>query len=214
VKIAIIGAGHIGTTLAAHLAGAGHHVAIANSREPQTLADTVAGINGRFTTSRVDAMRADDAAEFGDVVVLAIPFRAYRSMPVRALDGKLVVDATNYIPDRDGHITELDNGHRTSSELVQEYLTGSTVVKAFNTMRWDHLRDYGLEGGTLYRFGIPVASDDGEAKYLVLNLVNDIGFDPVDAGDLADGRTFEPGSGLYGTDLRSNAMEERIAAAT
>ena len=210
MKIGIIGAGRIGSTLAGHFAEAGHDVAISNSREPQSLEDTVATVNGRIAATKVTAMRPSDAAAFGEVVVLAVPFGQHTALPIGDVSGKTLVDATNYSAERDGHMSELDDGVVTSSELVQEHFPTAHVVKAFNTMRWDHLRDYGLEGSTQYRYGIPVAGDDDDAKYVVLNLINDIGFDPVDAGDLADGRLFEPRTEVYAADLRADRLEESV----
>jgi predicted dinucleotide-binding enzyme len=211
MKIGIIGAGHIGSTLADHLASAGHEVAIANSREPQTLSALADQINGKFATQRVRATTAADAARSGDVVILAVPFGRFTDLPAAEFAGKTVVDATNYHPERDGNVAELDHHDRTSSQLIQDRLARARVVKAFNAMRWDHLRDYGREGGTPYRYGIPVAGDDDDAKRTVLTLVSDIGFDPVNAGGLAEGgRKFEPGADVYTADLRADELQERV----
>jgi predicted dinucleotide-binding enzyme len=211
MNIGIIGSGHMGSTLANHLAGAGHHIVIAGSHAPETLGEVVHQINGRFPTHRVQAATAPEAAAYGDVVIVAIPYGHYGDLPTYELAGKTIVDATNYDPERDGAIAVLDSHDRTSSGLVQELLPETHVIKAFNAMRWDHLRDYGLEGGTLYRFGIPVAGDDDAAKMTVETMVSDIGFDPVNAGGLVvGGRKFEPGTDVYTADLRSDELQRRV----
>jgi predicted dinucleotide-binding enzyme len=157
------------------------------------------------------AVTADEAALYGDPVVVAVPFGHYRELPTDLLDGKIVIDAENYYAERDGHIPELDNDTTTSSELVQRHLHGAHVVKAFNAMRWDHLRDYGHEGGANNRYGLPVSGDDPSAKRQVFDLIEQIGFEPVDAGSLADGgRKQQPGSDVYTADLWAEDLRARV----
>ncbi|MDQ7904032.1 NADPH-dependent F420 reductase [Phytohabitans sp. ZYX-F-186] len=206
MNIAIIGAGHVGGTLAKHLTEAGHNVAIANSRGPDTLRrmESQLGDHGRAVT-------AEQAAAFGDVVFVSVPFGHYTELPVAGTAGKTVVDTSNYDPDRDGHIADLDDDRTTSSELLQRHLPQATVVKAFNTMRWDHLRDYGRTGGSLTRYGMPVSGDDAHAKREVEDLVEQLGFAPVDAGDLAHGgRRQQPGSPVFTADLTADDMHARL----
>src|SRR5262249_8510133 len=152
------------------------------------------------------------AAWYGDVVVLAIPFGQYTAVDASTCVGKPVVDTTNYDPARDGHVVELDEHRRTSSDLVQEHFRGAHVVKAFNTMRADHLRTYGRPPSVIDRYGIPVAADDNDAKRAVCDLVNDIGFDPVDAGTLADGRRLEPGTEVFTADLWADDLAGKLGA--
>jgi len=178
VKIGVIGAGHIGGTLAARLVAAGHEVAISNSRGPQTLQGAVDGAR---------PMTVEDAARFGEVIVVSIPFGRYREVPAEPLDGKLVIDTINYYPQRDGHFPELDDGSTTSSELLQAHLPGARVVKAFNAISWINVRDAGRPLGDPERLGIPLSGDDERAKETVAELIDEIGFDPVDAGTLAQG---------------------------
>lgn len=193
MKIGIIGAGKIGGTLAGLFANAGHDVAISNSRGPETLSDVVNELGGR-----VQAMTAADAAAFGDVVVVSIPLRAYRDMPVRETAGKIVIDTNNYYPNRDGQIPELDDDSTTSSELLQAHLPDSRVVKAFNAIMWKHLADDGRPAGDPERLGIPISADDEDAKRTVSELMDQIGFDPIDAGTLADGgRRHQPDAPGY-----------------
>ncbi len=193
MKIGIIGAGKIGGTLAGLFAQAGHEVAISNSRGPDTLADVVEEIGGG-----VQAMTVADAAAFGDVVVVSIPLNAFRDVPVRQTAGKIVVDANNYYASRDGHIPELDDGSTTSTELLQAHLPDSRVVKAFNAIMWKHLGNDGHPAGDPDRLGIPISGDDEDAKRTVSELIDQIGFDPIDAGTLAEGgRKHQPGAPGY-----------------
>jgi predicted dinucleotide-binding enzyme len=202
MRIGIIGAGRIGSTLAKHFVDAGHEVAVANSRGPETLRELAAQLG-------VQALTVDDVARFGELVVVSIPFGRYLDVPVDALAGKTVIDTNNYYPQRDGHYPDLDSGAITSAELLQRHLIGAHVVKAFNAIRSDHLRDYGRPAGA-QRYGIPIAGDSSEAKRQVTDLIDAMGFDPVDAGDLAAGRTFEPGTDLYGADLSGEELREKL----
>ncbi|MCU7725154.1 NADPH-dependent F420 reductase [Actinoplanes sp. KI2] len=206
MHIGIIGAGHVGSTLARSFVTAGHDVAVANSRAPETLHDLETTL-GRHA----HAMTAQEAAAYGDMVVLAVPFGHYRELPAAELAGKTIIDAENYLPERDGHIAALDDDWTTSSELVQEFLPGARVVKAFNAMRWDHLRDYGHEAGSLERYGIPISGDDAAAKREVCDIIEQMGYEPVNAGSLAQGgRKHQPGSDVYAADLTADDLRARI----
>lgn len=204
MRIGIIGAGRIGATLARQFARIGHEVALSNSRGPGTLMDLVTDIGGS-----VEAMTAADAAEFGQVVVVSIPYGRYRELPAAQLRGKVVVDTCNYYPERDGHDAELDADTTTSSEKIREF-TGANLVKAFNAIFWENLRDHSRPKGDPGRLAIPVSGTDLEAKTVVSGLIRDIGFDPVDAGDLGlGGRKHQPGSLVYAAEL--NAAELNAA---
>ena len=208
MRIGIIGTGHIGGTLARAFARADHEVAISNSRAPATL-EALADELG----PRARAVTAAEAAEFGDVVVVSVPFGRYRELPAESFDGTVVIDTNNYYPQRDGHFGELDSDRITSSELLQAHLPGARVVKAFNAIRWDHLRDDGRPAGDPERIGIPISGDDESAKRIVAELIEQIGFDPVDAGTLAvGGRKHQPGSPIYIADLSSGDLRARLAA--
>jgi predicted dinucleotide-binding enzyme len=201
MRIGIIGAGHIGRTLALQFVRAGHDVVVSNSRGPETLEGLVAEL-GEHSSAATPA----DAARAGDVVVIAIPFGRFRDLPAPELHGKVVVDASNYYPQRDGHIDELDDDRSTSSELLQAELQ-THVVKAFNAMYWEHLRDYGRPVGDPARIGVPLSGDDARAKRVVAGLIDEVGFDPVDAGTLADGaRKHQPGAQAYAADLRTEEL--------
>jgi 8-hydroxy-5-deazaflavin:NADPH oxidoreductase len=207
MRIGIIGAGRVGGTLAGLFVHAGHEIAIANSRKPETIAPLAGDLGGHC-----HAVLTDEAAGFGEVVVLALPFGHYRDLHAIAVAGKTVVDATNYVPERDGHLPLLDDGSTSSSELVQEWLREADVVKAFNAMRWDHLREFGHEGGAGLRYGVAVAGDSAPAKRTIFDLIEQLGYEPVDAGSLAEGgRKFQPGTEVFTADLWADDLRERIS---
>ncbi|WP_432994175.1 NADPH-dependent F420 reductase [Dactylosporangium sp. CA-233914] len=206
MKIGLIGAGHIGSTLAHLCTAAGDDVVIANSRGPETLHELELDLDGHARAGTVE-----QAARFGDIVVVAVPFGHYQDLPAAPLDGKTVIDACNYYPQRDGHVADLDDDRVTSSELMQRHLAGAHVVKAFNAMRWDHLREYGHSSGAYLRYGIPVSADDQDAKRQVFDLVEQLGYEPVDAGNLAEGgRKHQPGTQVYTADLWADDLRDRI----
>jgi predicted dinucleotide-binding enzyme len=208
MRIGIIGGGKIGGTLARHFVAAGHEVAVSNSRGPETLAGLVEELGGG-----TQAMTADEAARFGEVVVVSVPFGRYRELPSEVVAGKVVIDTSNYYPQRDGRFEELDTDRTTSSELVQAHLSGARVVKAFNAIVWTRLRDDGRPAGDGERVGIPISGDDEQAKRTVAGLIDQIGFDPVDAGTLAQGgRKHQPGAPAYTQGLRTEELRARLAA--
>ena len=189
MRIGIIGSGRIGSTAARLFVDAGHEVALANSRGPETLADTVEELGERARATTVE-----DAASSAELVLVAIPFGRYRELPPEAIGGRIVVDAMNYFPDRDGHFPELDEDATTSTELLAAHLPEARVVKAFNTMRAADLGERGSQGPLDERLVMPIAGDDKEAKDLVSALIEEIGFAPIDSGSLAEGgRRQQPG---------------------
>jgi 8-hydroxy-5-deazaflavin:NADPH oxidoreductase len=207
MKIGIIGAGRIGGTLARHFVGAGHEVAVSNSRAPETLSGLVAELG-----ARARAMTAEEAARFGEVVVVSVPFGRYRELPTDGLDGKVVIDTNNHYPGRDGHFEELDDDRSTSSELLQAHLSGARVVKAFNAIHSGSLRDLARSSEDPERVGIPISGDDEEAKRMVAELIDEIGFDAVDAGTLAEGgRKHQPGSPVYTTNLSTEELRTGLS---
>lgn len=190
--IGIIGSGRIGGTVARLAVAAGHDVVVSNSRGPETLADLVTELG-----SHARAATPADAARAADLVVVSVPLRAYPDLPVEPLAGRTVIDANNYNPDRDGHIAELDNGSATSSELLQRHLTGAHVVKAFNNIFFQTLRTLPRPAGAADRTALPIAGDDADAKAAVTAFLDSIGYDTVDAGPLAEGRRWQPGTPGY-----------------
>jgi predicted dinucleotide-binding enzyme len=194
MDIAILGSGRIGATLARRFTEEGHDVALANSRGAASLEPLIAELGPRARAAEDIAAAADGA----EVVVLALPFFVYPRLPVDALAGKVVIDAMNYSPGRDGDVPELADDSTSSSELLARNLPGARVVKAFNTMVWSQLGGQGRAPGDPERLVIFVAGDDGEAKAIVKALADAIGFDTVDHGGLAAGRSQQPGSSVYG----------------
>jgi 8-hydroxy-5-deazaflavin:NADPH oxidoreductase len=206
MKIGIIGAGHIGGTLTRRLRALGHQVTVANSRGPQTLTDLTAETGAAAGT-------AAEAAAAGEVVVVSVPLRAVPDLPVDAFGGKIVVDTSNYYPQRDGHIASIDAKRATSSRWVSDLLPGARVVKVFNNIYADHLMGLGRPPGEQDRIALPVASDDAEAKRTVMGLVEELGFDPVDAGGLDDSWRQEPETPVYGADRDMDGVRKGLAAA-
>jgi hypothetical protein len=197
MKIGIIGAGHIGANAAKLFVEAGHEVAISNSRGPETLRDLVAelGDNARAAT-------AAEAARFGDAVLVAIPLKDYTTLDANDLRGKVVIDAMNYYPNRDGNIAPLDSDETTSSELLAAQLPGARIVKAFNTIWFEHLKTQGKKNAQIAdRRVIVVSGDDADAKAIVSQLIEDIGFGAYDVGSLRDSRKQQPGAALYNRDV-------------
>ena len=207
MRIGIIGAGNIGANLAGLFVRAGHQVMFSASSGPDSLRE----LESKLTPlgSATDVQRA---AEAGDIVILALPFRAYKSAPVAQLSGKIVVDATNYSSDRDGAFPDIDSGLTTSSELIAEYLPASLIVKAFNTMYYEHLAQRGDKQKALGdRLAMFLAGDDENAKRAVSQLIEDIGFAPVDTGSLAvGGKRQQPGSPIYNHPMTERDAEQLI----
>ena len=205
MDVGIIGSGGIGTAVATRLLAAGHRVRISNSRGPQSLAALAQALGDNASAATVE-----DAAGFGEVVVVATPLAAIDTLPARALAGKVVVDANNYYPARDGQIAVLDDGETGSSELLADRVPGARVVKAFNTMWSENLLHKGALHGAPERLALPVAGDDDDAKRLVFGLIDDIGFDPVDAGTLRDGRRQQPGTPVFNTVLDAQGVRAAL----
>lgn len=190
--IGLIGAGNIGSTVAKLAVDAGHDVILSNSRGPETLTDLVAELG-----PRARAATAQDAAESGDVVVVTVPLKAYRDVPVGPLAGKVVIDTNNYYPDRDGHIAELDDESTTTSELLQAHLPDSQVVKAFNNVFFKHLAALPRPRRSSERSVLAIAGDDTGAKQTVTGLLDDLGYDAVDVGPLAEGWRYQRDTAAY-----------------
>ncbi|WP_165066124.1 NADPH-dependent F420 reductase [Marisediminicola senii] len=200
--IGIIGAGHIGSQIARTAIETGHDVVISNSRGPETLADLIAELGEHAT-----AATAEQAGAAGDIVVVTVPLKNYREVPVAPLAGKIVIDTNNYYPERDGQIAELDSESATVSGLLQAHLPQSTVVKAFNHIYFGAITDDALPEGTTNRRALAIAGDDDNAKALVAALQNQFGFDTVDAGTLDESWRFERDQPAYV--VRQNAVELR-----
>ena len=210
--IGLIGSGHIGSTVARLAVAAGHDVVLSNSRGPETLADLVAELGGHAR-----AATAEEAAAAGVIVVVTIPLKAYRQVPVAPLRGKIVIDTNNYYPQRDEQIAELDDESTTVSELLQAHLPDSYVVKAFNNIYFGHLLSLARPAGSPDRSALPIAGDDEGARKTVTGFLDDIGYDTVDAGPLAEGWRFQRDTAAYGapytTGWGTAEMKERTGDA-
>ena len=191
--IGFIGAGMIGGTVARLSVAAGHHVVLSNSRGPDTLTDLV-GELGPLAA----AGTGEEAAAAGEEVVVAIPVKAYRRLPVAALAGRVILDTGNYYPQRDGQLAELDDGSLTSSGLLQRHLPQALVVKVFNNIYFRHLGSLARPSGAADRSALPIAGDDAAAKAAVTAFLDSIGYDAVDAGPVAESWRQEPGTPAYG----------------
>jgi 8-hydroxy-5-deazaflavin:NADPH oxidoreductase len=199
VRIGILGAGRIGGTAAKLFSRAGHEVGVSNSRSPVSLTALASTLGPRVT-----AMSASDAVQFGEVVLLALPYRNLDQLPPSHLfDGKIVIDATNPYSSQ-GQVIDLGEG--TSSEEVAKRIPGARLVKAFNTINWRTL-DTGSRPATEDRLAIFVAGDDPAAKEVVGRLIDQIGFAPIDMGSLrVGGKRQGPGSAVFGRPVNASEV--------
>ncbi len=206
--IGVIGAGHIGSQIARLAIASGYNVVISNSRGPSTLSALIAelGPNARPTT-------VTEAAQSGEIVVITIPLKEYKTVPVAPLAGKVVIDTNNYYPQRDGHIPELDNESTTTSELLQAHLPTSKVVKAFNHIYAAALTTDGQPAGTKNRRALVIAGDDQSAKATVARLLDQFGFDTVDAGPLKEGWRIQRDTPGYGPRRTAEELRRDLAEA-
>ena len=205
MEIGIIDAGRIGGTLARRLAKSGNQVVVANRSGAEAMAELLSDLAGRGRAGTVE-----EAARARDLVVVATPLTAWDDLPPEAFEGRIVVDTANYSPQWIGPIEALEKGS-TSSELLAARLPGARVVKAFNTMRWQPLRDEGRPAGNPQRLAMPIASDDEEAKAVVSRLIDELGFDAVDTGTLAEGgRRQQPGTPVYDEPIGAEEARRRL----
>jgi predicted dinucleotide-binding enzyme len=207
MKIGIIGAGHIGGNLTRRFTALGHDVSVANSRGPETLSELAEETGAK-------AVSVGEAAKGASVVVVTIPQKNIPSLPADVLDGMaadaVVIDTGNYYPkQRDGKIDEIEGG-KTESRWVAEHL-GHPVVKAFNGIYSEHLLTHGKPTGTPGRIALPVAGDDSAAKLVVIGLLDQLGFDGVDAGGLDDSWRQQPGTPVYGANLDADGVKKALA---
>jgi 8-hydroxy-5-deazaflavin:NADPH oxidoreductase len=207
--IGLIGAGHIGSQVARLAVAQGYDVVISNARGPQTLKDLVAELG-----PRARAATPAEAATAGDIIVITIPLKNYRSVPVEPLAGKIVIDTNNYYPERDGRIAELDDESTTTSELLQAHLPTSRVVKAFNHIYASQLTTDGRPAGAADRRALVIAGDDPDAKATVAHLLDEFGFDTVDAGPLNEGWRIQRDTPGYGPRRNAEELRRDLAAAT
>jgi predicted dinucleotide-binding enzyme len=206
--IGLIGAGKIGSQLARLAVASGYSVLISNSRGPESLSTLVAELG-----PNAHAATAMDAAKAGDIVVVTVPLKNYRKVPVEPLVDKIVIDTNNYYPQRDGHIRELDDESTTTSELLQAHLPKSKVVKAFNHIYAAELTTDGRPAGSKNRRALVIAGDDPDAKATVTHLLDQFGFDTVDAGPLKEGWRIQRDTPGYGPRRTAEEIRRDLAAA-
>ena len=209
MKIGIIGSGNIGAALTRRFRATGDEVAVANSRGPETLQDLAAETGAEAVTAR-------QAARGRDVVIVTIPERRVADLPADLFsdvpDDVVVVDTGNYYPrQRDGRIEPIENGMTESGWVAQQL--HRPVVKAFNNIYAQHLLEHGKPKGAPGRIALPVAGDDPRAKAVVMQLIDDIGFDPIDSGTIADSWRQQPGSPVYTHDFEADGVRRALSQA-
>ena len=210
MKIGIVGAGNIGGTLTRRFQALGHEVLVANSRGPETLRELAKETGAKAVTAK-------EAARAGEVVIVTVPEGHIPELPKDLFAGVpdhvVVVDTGNYYPrHRDGRIAEIEAG-LTESRWVEKQL-GRSVVKAFNNIYAKHLLENGRPAGASERIALPVAGDDRKAKAVVMNLVDQLGFDAVDAGGLEESWRQQPDTPVYVTDFNAEGVRRALAEAS
>jgi predicted dinucleotide-binding enzyme len=206
--IGFIGAGHVGSQLARLAVAHGHNVVISNTHGPASLTALAKELG-----PKARAATPEDAAKAGDIVVVTIPLKNYQSVPAAPLAGKVVIDTNNYYPERDGHIPELDNESKTTSELLQAHLPDSKVVKAFNHIYAAALTTDGQPAGTRNRRALAIAGNDANAKAEVAGLIDELGFDTIDMGQLSDSWRIQRDTPGYGPRRNADELRRDLAAA-
>jgi predicted dinucleotide-binding enzyme len=208
MRIGIIGAGMIGGTLARRLTQVGHDVAIANSRGPETLTALAAEVGARAVT-------AQEAARHGEIVIVTIPERAVQDLPADLFagvrDDVVVIDTGNYYPARDGSIPAVEQGQPESAWVADQI--GRPVIKAFNNIFFKSLLEKGAPRGSVGRVAVPVAGDAAAANAKVMQLIDELGFDAVDAGGLNDSWRQQPGTPCYTGDFTAPELQRALASA-
>jgi 8-hydroxy-5-deazaflavin:NADPH oxidoreductase len=207
-RVGIIGAGHIGSTLAKGLVARGYDVAISNSRGPETLTTLIDELG-----PRAQAMTATDAAAFGDWAVVTVPMQAIDALPVAELAGKTVVDTNNYYWERDGRIEPLEAKQTTTSQLLQERLPQSVVVKGFNHIMASQILTDGSPAGTDGRRALATASDSDDAVAFITALYDEFGYDTVNIGPLADSWRVERDQPAYVVAQDADELRANLARA-
>jgi predicted dinucleotide-binding enzyme len=210
MKIGIIGSGFIGGTLVRRLTALGHEVRFSNSRDPETLAELA-------SETGATAVWAADAAQDADLVILSIPQKNVPDLAAGIAGtrkpGAPIIETNNYYPQqRDGLIEDIEGGTPESVWVSQQL--GEPVIKAFNGIWYKHLLEKGVPAGADKRIALPIAGDDAESKKLVFSVIDELGFDPVDAGSLAESWRQQPGSPVYGKDFGVDDTVKALAEAS
>ncbi len=203
--LGIIGAGKLGVTVTQLALKAGYKVYIAGSGPASKIE-----LSTKVITPGAIAATAKEAAHHGDIVILALPLSKYKSLPTKALEGKLVIDAMNYWWEIDGEDESLSNPQTSTSELVQAFLPLSRVVKALSHMGYHHLHDEARPAGEPERKAIAIAGNHVADTITIAELVNNLGFDPVVIGNLAAGKQLEPGNPLFGANVDERTLRSQL----
>ncbi|TRW47262.1 NADPH-dependent F420 reductase [Georgenia yuyongxinii] len=201
--IGILGAGRVGTAVARQALRAGYRVLVAASGDPADI-ELIVEVMAPGAT----AVTAAEAARAGDVVVLSLPLRKFDTLDPDLLDGKVVIDAMNYWAETDGDVPTLAAAP-SSSEMVQDFVPGARLVKTLNHIGYHELESDFRPAGTPERRALAVAGDDGDARATVMDVVERLGYDAVDAGPLAAGAALEPGTEVF-TGRHDRAALERL----
>lgn len=204
--IGILGAGKVGTAIARRALAAGYRVRIAGSGDPQNIALVL-----QFVAPGAVAGTAREVVEGSDIVILALPLSRYRDLPPDCFAGRITVDAMNYWPPTEGHLPEFE-GERSSTEVLGDYLRGARLVRSFNHMGYHEIDEQARPAGDPGRRALAVAGEDGEARRIVADFIDRIGFDPVDAGGIKAARAFAIGTPVFGAPLDRAALTAAIAA--
>ena len=205
MKIGIIGSGNIGGNIGKNWAKAGHEVMF-SSRHPEELKEMAKGIGAKVGTT-------EEAAEFGDVILLAIPYGKVPDVAEQlgSLDNKILIDAGNPYPNRDGEMAQkvIDDESQTATGYIASLFPQAKTVKAFNSVLYKVFAEQAFKEGD-ERVAVQICSDEPEAKETVKQLIEDMGFAPQDLGDLSQGVLFEPNAPLYNQNLKINDAEELL----
>jgi predicted dinucleotide-binding enzyme len=203
--LAILGAGKLGIVLTQLALRAGYEVYIAGSGDPAKIALSI-----KVLTPGAIAAWSADAIDHADIIILALPLGKYQTIPADKLQDKLVVDAMNYWWEVDGKDSEFNNPTTSSSEIIQEFLSGARVVKALSHMGYHHLLDESKPKGAAGRKAIAIAGNDDIDNKITATLVNDLGFDPVIIGPLSRGKILEPGHDLFGANVDAQTLIQKV----
>jgi hypothetical protein len=205
-RLGIVGAGKLGMTLARAALAAGYDVAIAGSGPPEKIELTL-----EVLSPGASAMTVADVVDSTDTIVLAIPTHRFRDLPNDLFNGKVLIDATNYWPDTDGDDPELADAPGGSSTIVQDHFPGARVVKSLNQLSYHQLEELPREGGSADRVAMAAVGDDRAAVRSVIDLIDALGFDPVDGGPLEHGRILEPDGSPYAITYTASELARRLS---
>jgi predicted dinucleotide-binding enzyme len=204
-RLGIVGAGKFGTTLARAAVAAGYDVAISGSGPSDNIALTV-----EILAPGARAATTDDVVGHADVIVLAVPTHRFRELQPDLFAGKVLIDATNYWPPVDGDDPELAGAPEGTSTIVQQHFPSARLVKSLNQLGYHQLEENQQPHGTPNRIAIGAAGDDQLAVRTVMRLLDQLGFDPVDAGPLKNGVALEPDGSPIAATYNADQLARRI----